>query len=419
MNDKHAKSHAALTVSAEPYGVSQASVRSKITACPKPLDVMSRLDQLDPYWIWFAELKGIPLTVKWHLIDHFKTPKDLYFADGHDLPPLRQSNTPAAVNNLISKLASQKSLESAKRIAEKSARLGIQMLAATGRECLTPASPLTALPFVLYVLGELVEGPSAAVVGTRKATGEGYDAAESVCQELAAEGICINSGMAHGIDSFAHQFALAEGRKTQGFAAHGLDVCYPSEHYNLMRRLTESGAVLSPFPVGTQPYRANFLKRNALMSLWSDEVILVEAGLKSGAMDTALHAVRQGRRLWVVAGSHSSENCAGNRWLLESGRAEAFSLRGGLGENPALVGACQTDRVRVYENNPDPTVTSPDDGLSVWILKVLRQMPMRIETLMERLDGIELLQLEDALLELEKKKRVVYQPDGRWHYSGW
>jgi DNA processing protein len=231
---------------------------------------------------------------------------------------------------------------------------------------------------------------------------------------IAAE-VCINSGMAHGVDSFAHQYALAEGGKSQGFAAHGLDMCYPSEHYNLMRRLTEEGAVISPFPVGTQPFRANFLKRNALMSLWSDEVILVEAGLRSGAMDTAHHGLRQGRPLWAVMGRAGSEQCAGNQWLLETGRAKPFSLRGGLSQVQAQAQKPTND---LGEARDLGHFKDHDDNQKL-ILETLREVPMSIEALMARLGGPELLWLESALLELERTRMVVYLPDGRWRYCGW
>jgi DNA processing protein len=370
-----------------------------VVASSKPRDTMTLLDDLNPYWIWLAELKGVAVPEKLRLLDYFRTPENLYAADGHDIP----SFFLRATNDLAAKLTSQKSLDSAMRILEKSHRLGIRMMVASD-------------PFlVIYVLGELVAGPSAAVVGTRKATGDGYRGAEAVCRELIAAEVCINSGMAHGVDSFAHQYALAEGGKSQGFAAHGLDMCYPSEHYNLMRRLTEEGAVISPFPVGTQPFRANFLKRNALMSLWSDEVILVEAGLRSGAMDTAHHGLRQGRPLWAVMGRAGSEQCAGNQWLLETGRAKPFSLRGGLSQVQAQAQKPTND---LGEARDLGHFKDHDDNQKL-ILETLREVPMSIEALMARLGGPELLWLESALLELERTRMVVYLPDGRWRYCGW
>ena len=229
---------------------------------------MKPLETLDPYWIWLSELKGLSIKAKLQLLRHFSTPETLWFADGLDLPPLSQGQA------FVSNWKTQKDLDSAKRLIERNGKLGIKLWTIDLLDLSLESRSSADLFLVVYVMGEPTTGPSAAVIGSRQASGDGYHAAELVCRRLIESGSCINSGLALGIDSFAHRFALAMGGRTQGFVAHGLDQCYPSAHYALMRSLSEQGAVISPFPLGTEPYKANFLRRNALMSLWSGEVIL-------------------------------------------------------------------------------------------------------------------------------------------------
>jgi DNA processing protein len=362
----------------------------------KPFEPLKPHDPSHLYWLWLAELKGMSPRVKLQLLRHFTTPQDLWSADGLDLPAVTQGHSPGLGPPTPAKWKKLKDLDPARRLMERNALLGIKLWTMNPGTYRTSESPADQrggpqasedLFFVAYVLGEPATGASAAVIGTRQASGDGYHATELVCRDLIQRGFCINSGLAFGIDSFAHRFAIAEGGRTQGFVAHGLDRCYPSAHYGLMRSLADHGAVISPFPLGTEPYKVNFLRRNALMSLWSEEVILIEAGLQSGALNTAEHAIRQGRRLWAVPGRQGSKACAGNQQLLSQGRAEAYPVASGQG------------------------VEAP-------VLKLLRNAPMTIEALAEVL-RVTMTHLEQELLEYEQALKVAYLPDGRWHYRGW
>ncbi|SCZ81813.1 DNA-processing protein DprA [Acidaminobacter hydrogenoformans] len=362
----------------------------------KPFEPLNPHDPSHLYWLWLAELKGLSPRVKLDLLRHFTTPQALWSTNGLDLPSLSQSHNPGLGPPTPAQWKKLKDLDPASRLMERNASLGIKLWTLNpgayraskelADQWVEPRQSEDIF-FVVYVLGEPVTGPSAAVIGTRQASGDGYHATELVCRDLIQRGFCINSGLALGIDSFAHRFALAEGGQSQGFVAHGLDRCYPSAHYGLMRSLTEHGAVISPFPLGTEPYKVNFLRRNALMSLWSEEVILIEAGLQSGALNTAEHAIRQGRRLWAVPGRPGSKACAGNQKLLSQGLAEAY---------PVALG---------------PGVETP-------ILTLLRDTPMSIGALADVM-RVPLASLEQELLEYERSLLVAYLPDGRWHYRGW
>lgn len=348
---------------------------------------MKPLETLNPYWIWLSELKGIGIKSKLQLLRHFSTPEKLWSADGLDLPPLSHSQGSHG-RAFVSSWKTLKDLDPSKRLLERNEKLGIKLWTIDLSDPTIETRSPEDVFLVVYVMGEPSTGPSAAVIGTRQASGDGYHAAELVCRDLIQRGHCINSGLAFGIDSFAHRFALAEpGGRTQGFVAHGLDQCYPSAHYGLMNRLSEQGAVISPFPVGTEPYRGNFLKRNALLSLWSEEVVLIEAGLQSGAMNTVDHALRQGKRLWAVQGRQGSTKCEGNHRLLEQGHAAVYP------------------------------VAAPQDAENP-ILALLRGGPLSTAALADVL-GQPLTFLEHELLAFENRLKVAYLPDGRWHYRGW
>ena len=125
--------------------------------------------------------------------------------------------------------------------------------------------------------------------------------------------------MAKGIDGYAHTACLNAGGYTIAFLANGLDICYPPEHQVLMEQIIENGAVISPYPPQTRPLKSNFYKRNALISAWSYKVLIVEAGIKSGALMTAQYAGQQNRPILSVPNSIYSLESAGTNLLIARG----------------------------------------------------------------------------------------------------
>ncbi|MFA7468852.1 MAG: DNA-processing protein DprA, partial [Desulfotomaculaceae bacterium] len=125
--------------------------------------------------------------------------------------------------------------------------------------------------------------------------------------------------MARGIDGYAHTACLRAGGYTVAFLANGLDICYPPEHQILMEQIIANGAVISPYPPQTRPVKSNFYKRNALLSAWSYKVLVVEAGLKSGALLTAGFAEQQKKAVLAVPNSIYSPESAGTNQLIARG----------------------------------------------------------------------------------------------------
>ncbi|MGD9119023.1 MAG: DNA-processing protein DprA [Dehalococcoidia bacterium] len=176
-------------------------------------------------------------------------------------------------------------------------------------------------PPILYVKGSLLPQDEwcLAVVGTRQATVYGRQAAEEIAADLARNKITIVSGLARGIDSIAHRSALEAGGRTIAVFGCGLDVIYPAENASLAERIADNGALISEFPLGTEPRRENFPLRNRIMSGLSLGVLVVEAGDSSGAMITARLALEQNREVFAVPGSILSPSSRGTNNLIQEG----------------------------------------------------------------------------------------------------
>ncbi len=158
-------------------------------------------------------------------------------------------------------------------------------------------------PKILYVVGnvELLRRNSVAIVGSRDCTNYGVKIAEKLSYNLAKQNIIIVSGLARGIDTFAHIGCLKAGGKTIAVMANGLDTIYPTENRNLAKKIVLSGgAIISEYPAGVKPIAENFPRRNRIISGLSQGTVIVEAKEKSGALITANFALEQGRRLFAV-----------------------------------------------------------------------------------------------------------------------
>lgn len=176
-------------------------------------------------------------------------------------------------------------------------------------------------PIVLYVKGELKDTDlySVSIVGTRNCSPYGAKVTEYFSRGLAEVGITVVSGLAIGVDGIAHQSALKAGGRTIAFLGSGIDVIYPSKHEELYREIQKNGAVISTFPMGTQPIGKNFPIRNRFISGFSFGTIVTEAGLSSGALITAKYAVEQGKTVFAVPGPIGYPGSEGPHWLINQG----------------------------------------------------------------------------------------------------
>jgi DNA processing protein len=176
-------------------------------------------------------------------------------------------------------------------------------------------------PSVLYVRGELApsDDRSIAIVGTRRATPYGRQAAERIAAELAQAGVTVVSGLARGVDAAAHRATIEAGGRTIAVLGSGPDVIYPAEHRRLAEQILESGAILSELPPGAKPDAQNFPARNRIVSGMTLGTLIIEAPLRSGALITATFAADQGREVFVIPGSIFAQTSDGTNALLRDG----------------------------------------------------------------------------------------------------
>ena len=177
-------------------------------------------------------------------------------------------------------------------------------------------------PKELYCLGNLnlLNCKSIAIIGSRNYSNYGKRAAKEFSYNLAKEGICIISGMARGIDSFAHEAAVNAKGKTIAVLGSGLDVIYPKENKTLYEDIIRNnGLIISEFPLGTPPIKQNFPARNRIISGLSDGVLVIEARKNSGTNITVDFALEQGRDVFVIPGNIYSKTCDGTNFLIKEG----------------------------------------------------------------------------------------------------
>lgn len=240
------------------------------------------------------------------------------------------------------------------------------------------ARPRGGPPMVLWALGparlDEVACRAAAVVGTRAATTYGEHVAADFAVGLAERDVAVVSGGAYGIDGAAHRAALAADGITVAVLAGGLDVPYPAGHSALLHRIGQHGLLFTEYPPGVRPARYRFLTRNRLVAAVAGAVVVVEAGLRSGAANTAAWARALGRVVAAVPGPVTSSASAGCHALLRSGaelvtRADDIvELVGRIGElaseeprpTTALDGLGEAER-QVYEALPGRGVVTVDE----------------------------------------------------------
>jgi len=181
--------------------------------------------------------------------------------------------------------------------------------------------PIDQAPPLLYVRGSLVATDewAIAIVGTRSVTPYGRQVTNHLARELAASGLTIVSGLARGVDAEAHRAALEAGGRSLAVLPGGMDAVYPPEHRGLAEKIAQQGALVTIFPLGTQAEAKNFGPRNALLSALSRGVLVIEAGVKSGAMLTAAAALEQSREVFAVPGNITAQGSSGTNRLIQDG----------------------------------------------------------------------------------------------------
>lgn len=201
-----------------------------------------------------------------------------------------------------------RSLEKAKRILDNCNRFNIRIM--TLNDIIYPkmASAIQDMPVMLYYKGVSCENTiGVGIVGARRCTQIGKQESAEIAKECAIKGIPVISGMAKGIDSYAHTSCILNSGYTVAVLGNGLDLCYPKEHQKLMEYISKQGMLISEYPPGTPPSAYHFPMRNRIISAWSKELYVIEAGKKSGAWITADYAEKYERKVELVRSIRDKE----------------------------------------------------------------------------------------------------------------
>ena len=268
------------------------------------------------HWIWFAHRPGLSDRARVTLLQHFRDPEEIYYADTGAVDHI------SGLSSEAKEALQDKNLHTSEKILATCEREKIHLL--TIRDAAYPArlKNIPDPPALLYykgVLPDLDGSPLIGVVGTRKASAYGLQTAKRMGYQIGRCGGTVVSGMAYGIDGMAMSGALTAGMPVVGVLGCGADVVYPPSNKALFRDTERYGCILSEFAPGTPPTPWNFPRRNRIISGLCCGVLVVEAPEKSGALITAHLALDQGRDVFVVPGNIDQPSCTGSNRLLREG----------------------------------------------------------------------------------------------------
>src|SRR3954469_7682402 len=271
-------------------------------------------------WIALNMTPGVGPRVTARLLEHLGSAEAIFDAPRRELALLRL--TPETIESI----ASRELHARAEAEIEKVWKLGGDILVLDDGVYPTLLRETYDPPVTLYVKGawsECLDAPCVAVVGSRRCSTYGQNAALMLARELAQRGVTIVSGLARGIDAAAHRGALEAGGRTVGVMGTGLDQIYPRDHQKLADDiLKQNGALVTQFPLGTPPVSENFPYRNRVISGLSLGVVVVEAAENSGSLITARLAMEQNREVFAVPGNITSRNSFGTNYLIKGAGAK-------------------------------------------------------------------------------------------------
>ncbi|MGI9342574.1 MAG: DNA-processing protein DprA [Gammaproteobacteria bacterium] len=261
-------------------------------------------------------------------------------------------------------------------------------------------------PGILFVRGDVdvLSLPQLAIVGSRNATPGGCDTARRFAQHLGGAGFCITSGLAVGIDAAAHQGALEAHARTIAVCATGPDQTYPARHAELATAIANTGAIVTEFPPGSSPRRERFPQRNRLISGMAVGTLVVEAGVRSGALITARYASEQGREVFAVPGSIHCPTARGCHRLIRGGAKLVEKSDDIIEELPAILAGIgvATEPAATATDRGTPDTLDPEYQR---LLELMGWDPVDVDLLVNR-SGLTAQEVSSMLLILQLRGRV-------------
>ncbi len=343
------------------------------------------------YWVGFNMVRGIgPARVR-ALLDYFGSLKEAWHA-----PPSSLKEAGLDRRSLDNLLAARSDLN-LDREMDRLREREIQVITWQDEDYPARLRQIYNPPPVLYVKGTLLpqDDWAVAVVGTRRPTDYGREAARVLASGLARQGITVVSGLALGIDGVAHRAALDAGGRTFAVLGSGFRHIYPSRHRGLAQRIVENGALITEYALDVRPEASNFPPRNRIISGLSLGVVVVEAGKTSGALITAAFAAEQGREVFAVPGPIFHQSSEGTNHLIQNG-AKAVTRVQDILEELDITMAVEQQEARI-------AIPKSDVEEQIW--QCLAGAPLHVDDIV-RITGLDPAVVVSTLTLMELKGLV-------------
>lgn len=366
-------------------------------------------------WVELNMTPGIGPRAAAKLLERFGSAEAVYDATRAELEQLRL--VPEAIDTIIGRNL-QAVAEAEIRAVKK---LGGDILLLDDGVYPSPLREIYDPPIVIYVKGswsQCLDQPCIAVVGSRRCSTYGQNAALMIARDLAHRGVTVVSGFARGIDAAAHRGALEAGGRTVAVLGTGIDECYPRDHRRLAAEiLDKGGALVTQFPLGTPPVSENFPYRNRIISGLSLGVVVVEASENSGSLITARLAMEQNREVFAIPGNITSRNSFGTNYLIKGAGAKLVQQWQDIAtELPPQIAARLLPPPfgeKKKEQSLADRLAFVPEGLSRTESSVFRLLapdaPSHIDTLIDQ-SRIPISELTNALLSLEMRELITALP---------
>ena len=355
-------------------------------------------------WLWLAHTLGPASARAGQMLDVFGGAQEAW--EQRETALFRQTAGQAAVRRARQP---DNTPQRYRALAARCEALGVRILPYDDPDYPLALCRIPDMPLVLYCTGDplwLNEPGAVGIVGSRKPTEYGLQAAADIGGALARSGAVIVSGLADGLDSAGHRAAVKNGCPTIGVQGVPINRIYPAANAELRRKIEEHGCVISEYPPGMEGVGTNgFLQRNRLIAALSSALLVVEAQEKSGTMSTVGHAERYGKPVFAVPGSIYSPNSSGTNRLLRDGRARAACSAENLMETLGL-------RPGPAEGAA-PKQPEPLGETERRVLACIGPQPQGIEELCVR-SGLPTAALLGTLMKLELSGRVTCLPGKRY-----
>lgn len=268
------------------------------------------------YWIWLSRIEGLSPKLVWDLIQKYNNPKNLWNKTKEELisDGLKEIYADRITDNEF-----KTNLDKYLKYMKEN---NIEIITIYDKEYPDKLKVIYDPPAFLYLKGnkEILNEKAIAVVGCRLCSKYGENIAKKLAYNLSLNNINVISGLARGIDSFAHKGSVMASGKTIAVVGCGLDRVYPTENKMLFNKIIDnSGTIISEYVIGTKPLAKNFPRRNRIISGLSNGVIVVEAREKSGTLITVDFALEQGKNIYAIPGNIDNPNAYGTNELIKQG----------------------------------------------------------------------------------------------------